>query len=180
MIRPFGGKSPRIDPTAFVVEGAVVMGDVEIGPQASVWFGCVLRGDIHFITVGERSNLQDGVLVHTQRGTHPTILEEEVSVGHGAILHGCTVRRGALIGMGAMLLTGCEVGEGSIVAAGAVVPEGMTIPAGMVAVGVPAKVRREVTEEDRARCARTVLNYLDYVRAMKDEGFGRLQERYPS
>ncbi|MFQ5893754.1 MAG: gamma carbonic anhydrase family protein, partial [Nitrospinota bacterium] len=102
MIRAFGGKTPRIHPTAFVAEGVVVIGDVEVGPEASLWFGCVLRGDINTISIGPRTNLQDDTLVHTDRGRNPTTIEEEVSVGHRVILHGCTVRRGALIGMGAV------------------------------------------------------------------------------
>ncbi len=173
MIQAFQGKTPRIHPTAFVANGAVVFGDVEIGPEASVWFGCVVRGDIHKVALGPRSNLQDGTIIHTDRGYNPTVLGEEVSVGHGAILHGCLVGDGALIGMRAVLLSGCQVGEGAIVGAGAVVPEGMSIPAGMVAMGVPARVRRQVSEEERARCARTVRNYLDYLRAMKEEGLGQ-------
>lgn len=178
MIRPFGGKTPRIHPTAVVVDGAVVVGQVEIGPEASVWFGCVVRGDINHISIGARTNLQDGVLVHTDRGLNPTIIAEEVSVGHRVILHGCTVGRGALIGMGAVLLSGSEVGEGAIVGAGALVPEGMTVPSGMLGLGVPARVHRAVTDEERARCGRTVRNYLDYLQAMKDEGFGQPLEPF--
>jgi carbonic anhydrase/acetyltransferase-like protein (isoleucine patch superfamily) len=178
MIRAFGGKRPRIHSTAFVADGAVVLGDVEIGPEASIWFGCVVRGDIHPISVGARSNLQDGTIIHTDRGANPAVLEEEVSIGHGVVLHGCIVRSRALVGMRAVLLSGCEVGEGAIVAAGAVVSEGTKVPAGMLAVGVPAKVRREVGETERARCARTVRNYLDYVRAMKQEGLGQPLEPF--
>jgi carbonic anhydrase/acetyltransferase-like protein (isoleucine patch superfamily) len=178
MIRPFGGKTPRIHTTAFVVDGAVVVGQVEIGPEASVWFGCVVRGDINHVSIGARTNLQDGVLVHTDRGLNPTIIAEEVSVGHRVILHGCTVGRGALIGMGAVLLSGSEVGEGAIVGAGALVPEGMTVPSGMLALGVPARVHRAVTDEERARCGRTVRNYLEYLQAMKDEGFGQPLEPF--
>lgn len=178
MIRDFRGKRPRIHPSAFVAEGAVVLGDVEIGPQASVWYGCVVRGDIHHVSIGDRSNLQDGVVIHTDRGYNPAILEEEVSVGHGAILHGCVIRRGALIGMRAVLLSGCDIGEGVIVGAGAVVPEGMKVPAGKVVIGVPARVRREVREEEMARCARTLRNYLDYVKAMKEEGLGQSLEPF--
>jgi len=178
MIRPLGGKTPRIDPTAFVVGGAVVVGQVEIGPEASVWFGCVLRGDINRIFIGARTNLQDGTLVHTDRGLNPTIIAEEVSVGHRVILHGCRVGRAALIGMGAVLLSGSEVGEGAIVGAGAVVPEGMAVPPGMLALGVPARVMRTVTDEEQARCGRTVKNYLEYQRVMKDEGFGQPLEPF--
>lgn len=93
MIRAFGGKTPRIHPSAFVADDAVVIGDVEIGPEANVWYRYVLRGDVHFISIGARTNLQDGTIVHTDRGSNPAIIEEEVSVGHGVILHGCTVRR---------------------------------------------------------------------------------------
>lgn len=178
MIQAFGGKKPRIHPSAFIADGAVVFGDVEIGAEASVWFGCVLRGDICQISIGERTNLQDGTIIHTDRGYNPTVLEDEVSIGHGVILHGCTVRKGALIGMRAVLLSGCEVGEGAIVGAGAVVPEGMKIPAGVVTIGVPAKVRREVRDEERARCERTRNNYLDYLTAMKEEGLGQALEPF--
>lgn len=178
MIRAFGGKTPRIHPSAFVADDAVIIGDVEIGPEANVWYGCVLRGDVHFISIGARTNLQDGTIVHTDRGSNPAIIEEEVSVGHGVILHGCTVRRGALIGMRAVLLSGCEVEEGAIVGAGALVPEGATVPPDVLVLGVPAKVQRSVTEQERARSGRTVRNYLEYVRAMKDDGFGQSLEPF--
>jgi carbonic anhydrase/acetyltransferase-like protein (isoleucine patch superfamily) len=132
--------APRVHPTAFVAPGAVVLGDVEIGELASIWYGAVLRGDIAGIRIGARSNIQDGTVVHVDDGI-PTLVEEEVTVGHGVMLHGCTLRRGCLVGIGAQVLNLAEVGAGSLVAAGTLVPERMVVPPGMLVVGVPGKVR---------------------------------------
>ncbi|HVP39763.1 MAG TPA: gamma carbonic anhydrase family protein [Candidatus Saccharimonadales bacterium] len=133
-------KAPRIHPTAFVAPGAVVIGDVEIGELASIWYGAVLRGDADFIRIGARTNIQDGTVVHVDEGV-PTVVEEEVTVGHAVVLHGCTVRRRCLIGIGATVLNHSDIGEGSLVAAGTLVPEKLVVPAGSLVVGVPGKVR---------------------------------------
>ena len=119
----FEGKMPVLGKRVFIASGADVLGDVRIGDDASIWYRCVLRGDIHSIDIGARANLQDGVIVHVEHGLFPVVVEEECSVGHGAILHGCVLRRGCLVGMGATVLNGAEIGEGALVAAGALVRE---------------------------------------------------------
>jgi carbonic anhydrase/acetyltransferase-like protein (isoleucine patch superfamily) len=144
--------APEIGPDAWVAPGAVVIGKVLLRRGASVWYNCVLRSDIAgaAIDVGEDANIQDGSVVHVDENASCRI-GAKVTVGHGAILHACTVEDGAMIAMGATVLTGAKIGRGSIVAAGAVVPEGMDVPPGVVVAGVPAKIRRETTVDDRAR-----------------------------
>jgi carbonic anhydrase/acetyltransferase-like protein (isoleucine patch superfamily) len=162
IIRSIGGRTPRLGQRVFLAETAVVVGDVELGDDVSLWYGVVVRGDIHWIRIGARSNLQDGVIVHVEKALCPTLLEEEVSVGHGAVLHGCTIRRGTLVGMNATILNDADIGAGSLVAAGAVVREGFTCPPGSLVVGVPAVVKRPLSAAEAARCARTATNYLEY------------------
>ncbi|MBO9577309.1 MAG: gamma carbonic anhydrase family protein [Microbacteriaceae bacterium] len=140
LIVEFDGKLPRIDPTAWIAPNATIIGDVEIGPGASVWYGAVLRGDMDRIVLGAGSNLQDNVVVHTDWGK-PAIIGANVGVGHAAIVHGATVGDGCLIGMGAKLLNSSVVGPGAFVAAGALLLEGASVEAGHVAMGVPAKDR---------------------------------------
>lgn len=150
MLKPYGGKSPRIDEGAFVAPTAVLVGDVSLGPRASVWFNTVIRGDIDSITVGEASNIQDGCILHVDAGS-PLTVGQHVTVGHRAVLHGCTVGDGALIGMGAVILNGAKIGEGAVIGAGAVVPQGREIPPRVLALGTPAKVVRELAEEEVER-----------------------------
>lgn len=142
------GTTPKIDPSAWVAPSATVIGDVEIGPGSSLWFGTVVRGDVHHIRIGARSNLQDHCVVHVTTDTWPTLLGDDVVVGHRAVLHGCDIRDGALIGIGAIVLDGAVVGANAQVAAGALVPPGMEVPPGTLVVGVPARVRRELTPEE--------------------------------
>lgn len=148
MIRPYKEIRPRLGARAWVDVSAQVIGDVELGEDASVWMNTVIRGDVNRIRIGARTNVQDGCVLHVT-GQHPTTLAEEVTVGHSATLHGCTIERHCLIGIGAIVLTGAVVGEESIVAAGALVPEGMAVPARSLVMGAPARVRREVSEEER-------------------------------
>lgn len=148
-----------IDPTAFIHEHAVVLGDVTLGPRVSVWPTAVLRGDSSSITVGEDSNIQDGTVVHVDEG-FPTVIGARVAVGHRAIVHGATVEDDCLIGMGAILLNGVRVGSGSLVGAGAVCTEGMQIPPNSLVLGVPARVVKETTPAMRERMRNTVLSYL--------------------
>ena len=161
MILAYAGRSSRIAPTAFIAPGADIIGDVEIGENASIWFQSVLRGDIEPIRIGAYSNIQDGSVVHTVTGV-PVSVGEWVTVGHRAVLHSCTVESHCLIGMGAVVLNRARVGEGSIVAAGALVLEGTEIPPGTLFVGVPAKLRRTLTETDRAFIDKHAANYLRY------------------
>lgn len=137
------GHTPRLDPAAFVADTAVLAGQVQLAAGASVWFGCVLRSERSTITIGRDTNLQDLTVVHTDEGV-PTTIGDRVTVGHRALLHGCTVEDDALIGMGAILLNGCHIGAGAVVAAGAVVREGQQVPPGALAAGVPARIREDV------------------------------------
>lgn len=156
------GASPSIDASAFVAAGARVIGAVTLGEGASVWYNAVLRGDSDSIRVGAGSNLQDNVSVHVDTG-HPVVIGENVSVGHNAVIHGCTIGDGSLIGMGSVVLSGAVVGEGCLVAGGAVVLEGAEIPPGSLVAGVPAKVRRELTEEERAGILRNAATYRGHL-----------------
>src|ERR671912_1545355 len=150
MIRPFRGKHPQIHPTAYVEESAQVIGDVWIGEQSSVWFNAVVRGDVFYIRIGARTNVQDGTVVHVTNGTHATILEDEVTVGHNVTLHGCHVGRGCLVGMGSIVMDGVRVGERSLVAAGALLAPGTVVPARSLVMGVPARVKRPLTDGEVA------------------------------
>jgi carbonic anhydrase/acetyltransferase-like protein (isoleucine patch superfamily) len=148
MIRSYRTISPRIHPTAFVDDTAQVIGDVEIGEDSSLWMNVVVRGDVNWIRIGRRTNLQDGTIVHVMRGTHPTTIADEVTVGHGVILHGCVVNARCLVGMGAVLLNGVEVGSDCIIAAGSLLVENTRIPAASLVMGSPAKVKRSLTSEE--------------------------------
>lgn len=149
MIIEFEGRKPNIHPTAWIAPTAVIIGDVEIGPDASVFYGCVLRGDVNAIRVGARTNIQDNSVLHVDRDA-PCVLGDDVTVGHMALVHGTTVGNGTLVGMKSTLLSRSVIGEGALIAAGAVVLEGMEIPDRALAAGVPAKIRRELSEEQSA------------------------------
>jgi len=157
---PFGDRAPVVPSTAFVARNATLIGDVRLGEHASVFYGAVLRGDMDSITVGENTNLQDGVIVHVDGGK-PAVIGADVSVGHGAVIHGCTIEDGCLIGIRATVLNGAVVGAGSLVAAGAVVLEGTVIPPRSLVAGVPAKVRGELTDEQAARVGRNSEIYVE-------------------
>jgi carbonic anhydrase/acetyltransferase-like protein (isoleucine patch superfamily) len=167
MLRPYRGVVPTVDPTAYVDLSAQVIGDVHIGAESSVWMNVVIRGDVHWIRIGARTNVQDGTVVHVQGGTHPTTIGDEVTIGHGAIVHGCSIEDRCLIGMGAILLNGVQVGSESIVAAGSLVPEGFVVPPRSLVMGSPARVRRALTDADaaaiRVYAANYVANRLDYA-----------------
>ncbi|MEW6338625.1 MAG: gamma carbonic anhydrase family protein [Acidobacteriota bacterium] len=160
-IRPYGGTRPRFGARVFVASTAVVVGDVELSDDVNVWYGAVLRADLESIRIGARSNIQDNVTIHVDSPDAPTVIAEDVTVGHTAILHGCRVEKGALIGMQSTVLNGAVVGEEAVVAAGALVPPGMVVPPRSLAAGVPAKVRRDVTEEELAQVRRGVGVYLE-------------------
>ena len=167
MIIHFEGLSPKIHPTAFIAPGAMIIGDVTIGEDSGVWFNCVLRADIDRIEIGARSNVQDGTVIHLDTGI-PTIIGDDVTIGHAAIIHACTIGDGALIGMGAIILSGATIGEEAIVAAGTLVREGQDIPPRAVAMGVPAQVRRETTEEDLKRMRENAAGYAKRGTIMRD------------
>lgn len=161
MLHPFGGHSPVVAPTAFVAPGASVIGDVVLGEDVSIWFSAVLRADVNFIRVGARSNLQDGVVVHVNAGAESTVVEEEVTVGHQAILHGCRLGRRSLIGMGSVVLDGVSVGEEAMVAAGAVVPPGLQVPPRVLVRGVPGRIVRALTDAEVAHLADSAARYVE-------------------
>ena len=167
MLISYEGIEPNLHDTVFVAPGAMIIGDVTIGDESSIWFNAVLRGDLEPIRIGCRTNIQDGTVIHMDRGV-PCIIGDDVTVGHGAILHGCVIENEALVGMGAILLTGARIGERAIIAAGSLVLEGQEIPADSVAMGVPAKVRREVSEEERIRIREGKDDYVNRGKIMRE------------
>jgi len=169
MIRPFRGVHPQIHSTAFVDQSAQVIGDVHLGEEASVWCNCTIRGDIHYIRIGARSNVQDNSVIHVRNGSHPTILEDEVTIGHSVTLHGCYVERGSLVGIGSILLDDVRVGERSLVAAGALLSPGTVIPPRSLVMGFPAKVKRQLTDEEVAGLEVFWKNYVEYAKVYREE-----------
>lgn len=167
MIEAFNGKEPSIDPTAWVHPSATVIGHVILGRRVSIWPGVVLRGDIMEIDIGDESNIQDLSIAHTSHGVAAVKIGRRVVVGHRVTLHGATVGDNALIGMGSILLDGCTIGSGSIIAAGALVTEGARIPPNSLAMGVPAKVIRHVTDAETMRIREGAKHYLDLLTAYK-------------
>ena len=162
MIRSHRGRLPVVDPTAYIDESAQVIGDVVIGAESSIWMCAVVRGDVNYIRIGARSNVQDNSVVHVMHDTHPTIIGDDVTLGHGVIVHGCTIKNRVLIGMGAVVLNGAEIGEDSIVAAGALVTEGMVVPPRSLVMGSPAKVRRVLEDDQVAAILEYASNYVRY------------------
>lgn len=162
-ILSFEGIHPRIDPSVFIAAGARIVGDVEIGALSSVWFNVVIRGDVHFIRIGRRTNIQDLVMCHVTHRRFPLVIGDDVTVGHSAVLHGATIGDRVLIGMGAKILDNAVIGEESLVAAGTVVREGFTVPSGTLVAGIPGKVVRELTGEERRKVAEGATNYESYV-----------------
>jgi len=169
MIRPFRGVHPQIHPTAYVDPSAQVIGDVHLGEAASIWCNCTVRGDIHYIRIGDRANVQDNSVIHVRNGSHPAILESEVTVGHSVTLHGCYVERGCLIGIGSILLDDVRIGEKSLVAAGSLVSPGTIIPPRSLVMGFPAKVKRTLTDEEVAGLEVFWKNYVEYTAEYKKE-----------
>lgn len=163
MIRPFQNKTPNIHETAFIAENAVIIGDVEIGESASIWYNCVLRGDVNYIRIGAKSNIQDGTIIHVSRADFPTIIEPEVTVGHSATLHGCYVETGSLIGIGATILDGARIGKNSLIAAGSLVTPNTIIPERSFVLGAPARVKRELTDEEVENIQKFWQNYVTLI-----------------
>ena len=161
MIKAFNGVKPQIDDSAFIADDAIVIGDVEIGEDASVWFGSIIRGDVNYIRIGARTNIQDATVIHVASKTFPTVLEDEITVGHRATLHGCHIERGCLIGMGAIVMDGVRVGYESLVGAGSLLPPGTTIPPRSLVIGSPARVKRELNDDEIEHLARSWRNYVD-------------------
>ena len=164
MIRTYQGVRPKIADSAFVEETAAVIGDVVIGEESSVWFNTVIRGDVHFIRIGSRTNIQDLCVIHVSHGTYPTVLGDDVTIGHRVVLHGCTIKDRVLIGMGAIIMDGAVIGEDCVVGAGALVTEQTVVPPKSLILGAPAKVKRAVTDKELAWIKESAHNYVSYAK----------------
>jgi carbonic anhydrase/acetyltransferase-like protein (isoleucine patch superfamily) len=171
---PFGGAAPLVDPSAFVAPGARLIGDIEIGPEASIWYNCVLRGDVNRIRIGARTNIQDGSVLHVDSPRpghdqgHPTLIGEEVLIGHLAIVHGCLLHDRAFVGLGAIVMDGCEIESHGMLAAGAMLTPGRRIPAGQLWAGRPAKYVRDLNEAEVAAQREGVAHYVALARAHRE------------
>ena len=161
MIRTFKNIEPTIHETAFITDDAIIIGDVEIGEDASVWFGSIIRGDVNYIRIGARTNIQDGTIIHVSSKKHATILEDEITVGHRVTLHGCHIESGCLIGIGAILMDGVRVGRKSLVGAGSLLTPGTQIPPRSLVLGSPARVKRELTDDELAYLDKSWRNYVE-------------------
>lgn len=164
----YRGILPKIHESVFIADGAKVIGDVEIERDSSVWFNAVVRGDVHFIRIGERTNIQDSCILHVTHKKHPLRVGSNVTVGHSAVLHGCTIGDSCLVGMGAIILDNARINPRSFVAAGALVPENFEVREGTLAAGVPAKIKRSLTHEEVEFLEQSALNYLQYVRTYRE------------
>lgn len=172
MIRPFRGHVAQVAASAYVDPSAQVIGQVSIGERSSIWPCAVIRGDVGLIEIGNESNIQDNSTLHSDDG-FPLIIGDRVTVGHQVMLHGCIIEEDSLIGIGSIILNGARVGKGSVIGAGALVPEGMQVPPGSVVMGVPGKIRREVTPEERERFRENLQHYIDKAKLYLDEESNR-------
>lgn len=169
MIRPYRGRLPKIAASAYIDEAAVIIGDVEIGEESSVWPCTVIRGDVHWIRLGRRTNVQDGCVLHVMRDEWPLELGDNVTIGHGVILHGCAIESRVLVGMGSLILNGAKIGGGTIIAAGTLVPERTIVPAGVLFMGHPGKVKRDLTTEEMAGIDGYAQRYVEYKETYRAE-----------
>lgn len=169
MIRSYQGHTPAIPESCYVDFSAQVIGDVVLGENSSIWMNAVVRGDVHSIRIGSKSNVQDCAVLHGMRYKYSLEIGDWVTIGHNATVHGCVVEDACLIGMGATILNGARIGEGSIIAAGALIPEGVTIPPRSLVAGLPGKIRRELGDKDREQILMYAKNYLDYTRFYLEE-----------
>ena len=167
MIKKFRSKSPIIPDSCYISESVDLIGDVTLGENVSLWFGTIVRGDMHFITIGNRSNIQDNSVIHVTTDVSPTRIGDEVTVGHNAIIHGATIEDRCLIGMGAIIMDDVVIGEGSIVGAGAVVPPNMIIPPRSLVVGLPAKIVRQTSDEELEMIIERAQHYIDFSQEYK-------------
>ena len=167
MIHTYQGTRPMLHPSVYVAEGAHIIGDVEIGKDSSVWFNTIIRGDVNYIRIGERTNVQDNCVLHVTHDTYPLIIGSSVTIGHGAIVHAATVKDFCLIGMGATVLDNATIGSYSLIAAGALVLDNFEVPEGSLVAGVPGRVKRMLTEEERGQIAQSAQNYVEYVRTYR-------------
>lgn len=169
LIKAVNGKAPQIPQDCYVAENATIVGDVVLGANCSVWFNAVIRGDVHYIKIGNKVNIQDGAIIHCTYQKHPTIIGDNVSIGHNAIVHGCTIHDNVLIGMGAIVMDNCVIGSNSIIAAGAVVTQNTVVESGTIYAGVPAKKVKEINQSDFAgEIDRISNNYVMYSSWFKE------------
>jgi carbonic anhydrase/acetyltransferase-like protein (isoleucine patch superfamily) len=169
MIRPYRGVVPTIAASAYIDQSAQVIGDVTVGERSSIWPNVTARGDVHSIRIGSETNIQDNCVLHCDAPLFPLEIGDRVTVGHLVMLHGCTIEDDCLIGIGAVVLNGAKIGSGSVIAAGAVVPEGMEIPSGSMVMGLPAKVKRQLTDEERVRFRTNAQHYVEAARIYREE-----------
>ncbi len=167
MLISYKGIIPQLHESVFVAEGAKIVGDVIIGRDSSVWFNAVVRGDVNYIRIGERTNVQDGSVLHNTYQKYPLIIGDDVTIGHGAVIHGCRLNNNVLIGMGAILLDDCEIKSNSFIAAGTLIKEHFVVPEGVLVAGSPGKIIRDLTEKEIAKIKQSSDNYLMYVRNYK-------------
>ena len=171
MIRPFQGMVPKLGSRVFVADNAVVLGDVTLGDDVSIWFNCVLRGDVNWIRIGARANIQDSCCLHVSNTVRPLLIEEEVSVAHNVMLHGCTIRKGALIGMSTTIMDGADIGEGCLVAAGSLVRENFKAPPHSLVAGWPAVVKGPLSDSQREIASSVWARYVRYKEAYFADGW---------
>ena len=169
MIRPYRGVTPKVAASAYIDPSAQVIGDVEVGERASIWPNATVRGDVNYIRIGEESNVQDNSVLHVEHDIYPLLIGNRVTVGHSVVLHGCVIEDECLIGIGAIILNGAKIGKGSVIAAGALVPERMEVPPGSMVMGIPAKIKREVTEAEQERFRENAQNYVRYRQTYREE-----------
>ena len=167
MLHAYQGITPKLDESVFCVDSADIIGDVVIGAESNIWFKVVIRGDVNFIHIGARTNIQDGTIIHVTHETHPTVIGDDVTVGHNVTLHGCKIGNRCLIGMGAVVLDAAEVADDAMVAAGALVTPGTRIPSGTLYAGSPAKYKRQLSDEEIIGLKQSAQNYLHYAENYK-------------
>lgn len=167
MLHIYRGVKPKLDASVFCVDSAEIIGDVEIGAQSSVWFQVVIRGDVNFIRIGERTNIQDGTVIHVSHKTHPTFIGDDVTIGHSVTLHGCKIGNRCLIGMGAVVMDGAEIADDAMIAAGALVTPRTQVPSGTLYAGSPAKYKRHLSAGEIADLKQSAQNYLNYTENYK-------------
>lgn len=164
MLFSYKGKNPKVGKNVFIAPAAILVGDVEIGDYSSVWFGTVIRGDIHYVKIGEYTNVQDNAIIHVTKDKFPVWIGNYVTIGHGAIIHGCKIGSNVLIGMGSVILDGAEIGDGCIIAAGSIIKEGAKIPSNSLVAGIPAEVKRKIKKLEIENLKKHAKKYAEYAK----------------
>ncbi len=172
-VGPYKGISPRLHPSVLVMDGSTVIGDVEMGEGSSLWPGAVVRGDVCHVRIGARTNIQDGAVVHVTTDTNPALVGDDVTVGHRAVLHGCTIRERSLVGIGAIVLDGAVVGPDALVGAGTIVTPGAVVPPGTLFLGAPGRVKRALTGDEKASLRSSAAHYVELAARYRADGWGQ-------